>query len=42
MDFLSLYERYLDQGYSEFAAARLAGETDNYWEYEEEQESWWD
>lgn len=43
MDFLTLYARYLDQGYSEVAATRLAddgGYTDEC-DYYDNQEGWW-
>ena len=33
MDWVTLYNRYLEQGYSEVPARRLAGECDNDWDY---------
>ena len=41
MDFFTLYMRYLEEGYSEASARRLAGEQDCDDEYYDEQESWW-
>ena len=44
MDFLTLYARYLDEGYEEPTAARLAGETayDVDSDFSDSQDGWWD